>query len=98
MSPAKPKARAGRRRGDMKTTSHARAHRVLRPAMPSAPAVPRVTDRVVAQAATTRLFQAACCIWPASRSAAYQRNEYPSGGNFSDGDAVNEVRSTMRLG
>jgi len=48
--------------------------------------------------ATTRLVHAACCIWSACNSAAYQRNDSPAGGNLSDCEAVSEVRITIRLG
>src|SRR5438876_2586950 len=98
MRAAKPKASAGSRSGDMKTTSQARAQRARLPAMASAPAVPKTTDAAVAHTATIRLFHAASCICSASSSAAYQRNEYPGGGNFREGELVKEVRSTSAVG
>ena len=66
--------------------------------MASAAAVPSTTQMSVVQAATTRLFHAARCIWSASANARYQRSDSPDGGNFSDSDAVSEVSSTMIVG
>src|SRR5215470_3210103 len=98
MSAAKPKASAGSSSGDMNRTSQARMSGERLRAMPSAAAVPSTTAMTVVQNATTRLFQAAACIWSASISAAYQRSDSPSGGNFSDCDAVNEVSSMIAVG
>src|SRR6516162_10061503 len=98
MRAAKPKASAGSSSGDMNSTSQARASGERLRAMPSAAAVPSNTESAVVQNATTRLFQAAACIWSASSSATYQRNDRPSGGNFSDCDAVNDVSSMITVG
>src|SRR5262249_25275047 len=61
-------------------------------------AVPNTAEISVVQHATTRLVQAADCIWVASSRASYQRSDSPAGGKRSDCDAVNEVSSTIRLG
>src|SRR5262249_50733210 len=98
ISAAKPKASAGSSSGDMNRRSQARTQAERLRAMPSAAAVPSTTEITVVQNATTRLFQAAACIWSASMSAAYQRSDSPSGGNLSDCDAVNEVSSTIKVG
>ena len=66
--------------------------------MPIDAAVPSTTEISVVQIATTRLFQAARCIWSASSSAEYQRKEKPGGGNFSDSDEVSDVIRTMTVG
>src|SRR5262249_52513359 len=98
ISAAKPKASAGSSSGDMNRRSTARMSGERLRAMPSAAAVPSTTEITVVQNATTRLFQAAACIWSASISAAYQRSDSPSCGNFSDCDAVSEVSSTISVG
>src|SRR5438128_1694954 len=98
ISAAKPKASAGSSSGDMNRRSQARASSERLRARPSAAAVPSTTASTVVQNATTRLFQAAACIWSASMSATYQRSDNPSGGNLSDCEAVNEVSSTITVG
>src|SRR5215468_362412 len=98
ISAAKPKASAGSSNGDMNRTSQARAKAERLRAMPSAAAVPSTTETTVVQNATTRLFQAAACIWSASSKAMYQRSDRPSGGNFSDCEAVNDVSSMISVG
>ena len=61
-------------------------------------AVPSTTAMIVVQNATTRLVQAARCIWSASSSAQYQRSDSPLGGKRRDSDAVNEVIITTIVG
>ena len=82
----------------MNTMSQPFTHALFDRAMASAAAVPSTLDIAVVQNATTRLFQAAFCIWVASNSARYQRSDRPSGGNLSDWDAVNDVTITIKLG
>src|SRR5271155_1003402 len=90
ISAAKPKASAGNSSGDMKSRSAARISGDRLRAIASDAAVPSTTEMIVVHNATTRLFQAARCIWSASISAAYQRSDRPGGGKRSDSDAVNE--------
>src|SRR5882757_2814703 len=97
-SAAKPKASAGNSSGDMNSMSNAFANALLEREIASDAAVPSTAESTVVQNATTRLVHAACCIWSASSSARYQRNDRPSGGNRNDCDAVSEVRMTIRLG
>src|SRR5882757_9777720 len=97
-SAAKPKASAGNSSGDMNSMSNAFANALLEREIASDAAVPSTAESTVVQNATTRLVHAACCIWSASSSARYQRNDRPSGGNRNDCDAVSEVRITIRLG
>src|SRR5713226_1282919 len=97
-SAAKPNASAGSSSGDMNSMSNALAAAPREREIASAAAVPSTAESTVVQNATTRLVHAACCIWSASSSARYQRNDSPSGGNLSDCDAVSEVRITIRLG
>ena len=75
ISAAKPKASAGNRRGDIKSTSQTRSHDWRPRDSAIDAAVPRTTQTSVVQNATTRLFHAARCIWSASSSATYQRSE-----------------------
>src|SRR5262245_35937564 len=82
----------------MKSRSSPRANAELLRASANDAATPSTTDISVVQIATTRLFHAARCIWSASISSRYQRNDRPSGGNFNDADDVKEVRITTRLG
>src|SRR5437867_2527813 len=82
----------------MNSTSSARSQAEVPRTMASAASVPSTTERAVVQAATTRLFHAARCIWSASSKAAYHRSDSPSGGNFSDCEAVNEVSSMTKVG
>src|SRR5271170_3777921 len=98
MSAAKPKASAGNSSGDINSRSAARISGARLRAIASDAAVPRTTEIIVVQKATTRLFHAARCIWSALISAAYQRSERPAGGKRSDSDAVNEVISTISVG
>src|SRR6266581_1124681 len=95
---AKPNASAGNSSGDMNSMSKALAAAPPERAIASAAAVPSTADRIVVQNATTRLVHAARCIWSASSSARYQRNDSAPGGNRSDCDAVSEVRITISLG
>src|SRR5205085_5704894 len=97
-SAAKPNASAGSSSGDMKRTSAARTHFERLRAMPSAAAVPSMTEITVVQNATTRLAQAARCIWSASSNAQYQRSDRPLGGKRSDSEGVNDVRTTTIVG
>src|SRR5437868_5928897 len=97
-SAANPNASAGSSSGDMNSMSNALAPALRERAIASAAAVPSTAESTVVQNATTRLVQAACCIWSASSSARYQRNDSAPGGNRSDCDAVSEVRITIRLG
>src|SRR5436309_519262 len=97
-SAAKPKASAGSSSGDMNSMSKLLAAAPRERAIASAAAVPSTAESTVVQKATTRLVHAARCIWSASSSATYQRNDSDCGGNRKDCDAVNEVRITIRLG
>src|SRR5580704_6076099 len=98
ISAAKPNARAGSSSGDMNSRSVARISGARLWAIASDAAVPSTTEISAVQKATTRLFHAARCIWSASISAAYQRNDRPAGGKRSDAEAVNEVISTISVG
>ena len=97
-SAANPNASAGSSSGDMNRTSAARTHSERLRAIASEAAVPSTTEISVVQNATTRLAQAARCIWSASSSAQYQRSDSPLGGKRSDSDGVNEVRITTMVG
>src|SRR5262249_37697893 len=97
-SAAKPKASAGSSSGDMNSRSNSRAAALRERAIASEAAVPRTAEIAVVQNATTRLVQAARCIWSGSSSALYEGGERPSGGTRSDCEAVSEVSSTIRLG
>src|ERR1041384_6593397 len=97
-SAAKPNASAGNSSGDMNSTSAARTHFDRLRAIASEAAVPSTTAITVVQNATTRLAQAARCIWSASSSAQYQRSDSPLGGKRSDSEGVNEVRITTMVG
>src|SRR5262245_15096945 len=98
ISAANPKASAGSSSGDMNNASSARAQRERLRATPSAPSVPRTAEADVATRATQRLFSAARWSCPAPARARYQRKDSPSGGNLSDADAVDDVRSTITVG
>ena len=95
---ARPKASAGRTRGDMNRLSSTRAFQEADRAIASDAATPSTTESPVVQAATLRLLAAAKCNCHASKRAAYQRNEYPVGGNFSEKPDVNETITTTRVG
>jgi hypothetical protein len=83
---------------DMKSRSAVRISGARLRAIASDAAVPSTTEMIVVQKATTRLFQAARCIWSASIKAAYQRSERPAGGKRSDSEAVNDVIRTISVG
>src|SRR5258708_34776887 len=95
---AKPKASAGSTSGDMNSGSKPRAQPPPDREIARAAAVPKVVDTTVAQNATTRLVQAACCIWVALSSAVYHRRDSPSGGKRKDCEAVSDVSKTITLG
>src|SRR5712692_3843169 len=97
-SAAKPNASAGSSSGDMNSMSNALAAAPREREIASAAAVPSTAESTGVQNATTRLVHAARCIWSASSSATYQRNDSDCGGNRKDCDAVSEVRITIRLG
>ena len=86
-SAAKPKASAGSSSGDMNSRSQRLTHFDGCARWRCEAAVPSTTEMGVVQNATTRLFQAARCIWSASSSAQYQRSDKPGGGNRSDSEA-----------
>ncbi len=66
--------------------------------MASEAATPSTTASIVVHSATLKLLAAAKCSCQASISAAYQRSEYPGGGNFSEKPDVNETMITTSVG
>src|SRR6266446_1455660 len=94
----RPKASAGSTSGDMNSESRILADSARDRPMTSAAATPSPTEATVVQIATLKLLAAANWSCQASISAAYQRSEYPGGGNLSENPLVNETISTTSVG
>src|SRR5882672_3449965 len=95
ISAERPKASAGSTSGDMNRESSTLAVNAFERAMPSAAATPSRIDNAVVDSAIFSEFAAAKCSCHASSSAAYQRSEYPDGGNFSEKPEVNDTTMTI---